>query len=107
MTVTTDSPRLGVALRTARGKRSKAEMARLLEVGWMTYDMWEKEAWIPGDEQAEKLAGALDRELPEIVWMLYRARIRAKGLAEEAGLALDRDIPGKRDRRHLVSLIAA
>lgn len=80
MTTKIKEPEFRAVLRDARGGRSKAEMARVLDVEWMTYDMWEKGAWVPSDDQAEKLAGVVDRDLPAVVWMLYRARIRARGV---------------------------
>ena len=36
--------------RRARDDMKKAPAARELGVEWMTYDMWEKGAWVPGDE---------------------------------------------------------
>lgn len=76
---TTTAPELHEALRAARGELSIAEMARRLGVKWETYKHWERGAQVPDDDNAEQLAVILDEELPEVVWMLYRARIRAKG----------------------------
>ncbi len=63
-------------LRAARGDMSKAEAARRLDVEWMTYDMWEKGAWIPGDDHAQPLAEFMTMSLEDVVWVLYVARVQ-------------------------------
>jgi hypothetical protein len=50
----------------------------MLEVEWMTYDMWEKGAWVPGDDYAERLAEFTGSPIETVVWMLYLARLARK-----------------------------
>jgi transcriptional regulator with XRE-family HTH domain len=86
-----ETPDIAELLREARGTRTKAEIYRELGVGAGTYNTWEAGMYVPGDEFAEKLAELLERELGEIVWILYASRVR------QADFPRSRDIPRYRD----------
>lgn len=76
-----ETPSIAELLKRKRDKAPKAEAYRRLGVAPNTYNTWESGMYVPGDEYAEGLADYLEVELPDIVWMLYRDRIRqAKGV---------------------------
>lgn len=81
ITTAQESPSVAQLLKRKRDKGPKADVYRRLGVAANTYNTWESGMYVPGDEYAEGLADYLEVELPDIVWMLYRDRIRqAKGV---------------------------
>lgn len=76
MTTTQESPTVGELLKARRDGGAKAPIYRRLGVSPQTYDAWEANMYVPGDEYAETLADHLELELQEIVWRLYDSRIR-------------------------------
>jgi transcriptional regulator with XRE-family HTH domain len=88
MTAKQETQSVGEALRNHRedNRLSKAAMYRALGVSPGTYDTWEGGVYIPGDEYAERIAELLGFELREVVWMLYRDRLRPE---EVSPLSLD------------------
>lgn len=75
MTTQQTTPPIGHLLREKRGEGTKADALRAIGVSRPIYDAWEAGLYIPGDEWAEGLAAYLDRELADIVMILYRSRI--------------------------------
>jgi DNA-binding XRE family transcriptional regulator len=80
VTTKRDTPTIGDLLTDKRAKGPKAGAARAIGVSRQIYDAWEHGLYVPGDEWAESLAAYLDRDLRELVWLLYQERAeRANG----------------------------
>lgn len=77
-----DTPSISEVLKERRKETgaSKRSVYKQLDVSSQTYDAWEGGVYVPSDDHAEDLADYLDMELSHVVWMLYRSRIRAKGV---------------------------
>lgn len=79
---------IGQLLKEKRDRGPKAPVYRKFGVVAGTYDMWEADGYIPGDEHAEALAEHLELDLADVVWMLYAARVRHRMGGYVAGLLL-------------------
>lgn len=89
MTTLQQSPTIDRLLREWRGDESKSEAARKIGVSRQIYGAWEDAHFVPGDEWVEPLAVQLDRDIQDIVWILYRSRI-AKNRVSVMGLTTHR-----------------
>jgi len=61
-------------LKDKRGAGAKAPIYRHFGIAPQTYNAWEADMYIPGDEYAERLADYLGVGETEMVWLLYSAR---------------------------------
>jgi hypothetical protein len=86
MTTTQQAPTIGQMLREKRAGQPKAPIYRQLGIKPGTYDTWEADAYIPGDEYAEVLGDYLGFSEREMAWTLYRARRlkSAKGVSRSS-----------------------
>jgi transcriptional regulator with XRE-family HTH domain len=94
-----ETPHISQVLRDKRKETgdSKRSVYQRLGVSSGTYDMWEGGVYVPGDDYAELLADYLEIELPQVVWMLYRSRIQAKGVyvSSDSRTVIDLDALGR------------
>jgi DNA-binding XRE family transcriptional regulator len=80
MMTTTRNETISQILKAKRGDRFKTTVANEIGVSRQSYDMWESGHHIPEDEQwAEALAAYLDRDIRDVVWILYQSRVVKKG----------------------------
>lgn len=103
MTTAQDTPSIGELLRQYRRERelSKAQMYRALDISPGTYDYWEGETYIPGDEHVEILAELLDRSVEEILMTLYKDRLR-KRRSPDVVVPLNLDLGRRQYTRYVV-----
>lgn len=59
--------------RESREVTSKAQAARDLEVSRMTYDMWERGAWVPDLDKAEQIAAFTGQSVADTRRLLLQA----------------------------------
>lgn len=66
---------IGAAMARARADKelSKSAASRDIGVSRMTYDMWERDAWVPGVERAEEIATFCDLPKVDVLAALLRA----------------------------------
>ena len=76
--MTTKFRSIGDMLKDRRGDGQKSDVYRKLNVSAGTYNSWESDMYVPGDEYAEELAEHLGIEYKDMVWYLHLAR-KAKG----------------------------
>lgn len=69
-----DIETVGTLLARTRDRRqlSKSAAAREMGVARMTYDMWEKDAWVPDPDKAKILADFAGVEQVEVLTILWK-----------------------------------